>query len=132
MWQPLDISDRARLALGLATTVLTAGAIVLIWRWFEAGRNTRTVMIVMTAIGAIAAYGGVMYGAATAPVIGANIGRGSMLPPAGPFVAVTIVVAVVAVVQQRRRTAVDRLAPSGIVAEEPAELVAVFEAWMPA
>jgi len=110
MWQPLDISDRARLALGLATTVLTAGAIVLIWRWFEAGRNTRTVKFVMTAIGAIAAYGGVMYGAATAPVIGANIGRGLMLPPAGPFVAVTIVVAVVAVVQQRRRTAVDRLA----------------------
>ena len=108
MWQPPDISDGARLALGLAATVLTAGAIVLIWRWFKAGRITRTVMTVLTAIGAIAAYGGVMYGAATAPVIGANIGGALMLLAAGPFVAVTIVVAGVAVVQQRRRTALDR------------------------
>lgn len=108
LWRPLDISDRARLALGLAATVLAAGAIVLLWRWFKAGRITRTVMIVLTAIAAIAAYAGVTYGAATAPEIGANIGGGLMLLAAGPFVAVTIVVAVVAVVQQRRRTAVDR------------------------
>jgi len=108
LWQPLDISDGARLALGLAATVLAASAIVLLWRWFKLGRITRTIMIVLTAIGAIAAYGGSMYGVATAPVIGANIGGGLMLLAAGPFVAGTVAVAVVAVVQQRRRTAVDR------------------------
>jgi len=104
LWQPLDISDGAWLALGLAATVLAASAIVLLWRLFETGRISRTVMIMLTAVGAIAAYAGVMYGVATAPVIGANIGGGLMLLAAGPFVAVTIGVAVVAVVQQRRRT----------------------------
>lgn len=102
MWQPLDIGDNTRLALGLGATTLAAVAIVIFWRWFKAGDITRTVMIVLTASGAIAAYGAMMYAVGTAPVTGANIGGGLMLLAAGPFVVITIAVAVVAVVQQRR------------------------------
>lgn len=108
MWQPLDIGDNTRLALGLGATALAAVAIAIVWRSFKAGDITRTVMIVLSASGSIAAYGGMMYGVGTAPVTGANIGGGLMLLAAGPFVVITIAVAVVAVVQQRRRAAPDR------------------------
>ena len=105
LWRPLEIGDDLRLALGLAATLLAVGVIVLVWRWLTDRVITQAVAIVLLAGGLIAAYGGVLYGAATAPVVGANIGGGLMLLGAGPFVLVTVAVTAVAVVRERSRHA---------------------------
>ena len=94
LWQPLEIDNGLRSAVGLAATSAAVGISVLLLRWSAKGAMSRSWVAAFIAGGAIAAYAGVTYGAATAPVIGANIGGGGMLLFAGPFVVATVVVTI--------------------------------------
>ncbi len=103
LWHPADISDGMRLALGLTATVLAVGIVLLVARWSGDGAISHSAVIVLIALGAIAAYGGVTYAVATAPVIGANIGGGLMVIAAGPFAVVAIALAVLALIQEHKQ-----------------------------
>ena len=105
MWQPLEIADSAKVALGLATTAVAIAICVLLYRLLELGRLSRNWLVVFGAGGAIAAYCGLVYGVATSPVIGANIGAGIMLLFAGPFAVVIVIVALVIARTGRRTSA---------------------------
>jgi hypothetical protein len=93
LFRPLSISDGTRLVLGLAATVVAVGCGWLLHRSFKNGALPRAWRAVLIPAGAVAAYGGLTYDAATAPVIGANIGGGLMLLGVVPFVVAMVIVA---------------------------------------
>lgn len=92
--EPLVEASGARLALGLAGAVIAVLGVVLGRRLFAAGRIGRSTVIVTVASAAVAAYAGLVYGVATQPTIGANIGAGILLLGFVPFTIVMVVLVI--------------------------------------